>query len=134
MNIQLTVDIWENGTKPRRPSTRATTPPLFAPTTCKTIHRNTSECPANAMCYSEMRAKGYGYRKSWYEELYHQTHTLPLITTSSACSCLHLSQARSYWIDRKLKTKLSSASFSPTTTNSSRKPGNIPASSTCLMV
>lgn len=31
---ELTVETCENGTKPRRPSTSATTPPLLAPTTC----------------------------------------------------------------------------------------------------
>lgn len=62
------------------------------------------------------------------------TPTFPLTTTSSVCNCLHLSQASSYCIDRKLKTKLSSASFSPIITNSSRTPGTIPASSTCFIL
>lgn len=63
-----------------------------------------------------------------------QLPTRPFTTTSSAWSCLQRSQASSYWITRRLKIKLSSTSFSPITTNSSRNPGKMPACSTCLIL
>lgn len=81
-----------------------------------------------------MQANRKNKSKNKYRSIRDAKPTLPLTTTSSAWSCLHLSQARSYWIDRKLRIKLSSASFSPTITNSSRNPGNMPALCTCLIL
>ena len=81
-----------------------------------------------------MQANWKNKSKNNYRTIRDAKPTLPLTTTSSAWSCLHLSQARSYCIDRKLRIKLSSASFSPTITNSSWNPGNMPASCTCLIL